>query len=120
MEEPGKNGPGYLRNIVVIGASGGGIEPLLAIAGSLDHDLPAAVLVVVHTPITASIALPQMLSRRASLPASHACHGESIEEGRNYVGPPGRHLVLHDARSSSLMAHAKTCCVRQSTRSSGR
>ena len=54
--------------IIVVGASAGGVEALLTLAGVLPPDLPAAVLVVLHTSAHPS-ALPRLLSRRGPLPA---------------------------------------------------
>jgi two-component system, chemotaxis family, protein-glutamate methylesterase/glutaminase len=41
------------RDLVVIGASAGGIEALLALARQLPGDLPSSIAVTVHTPATA-------------------------------------------------------------------
>ena len=38
------------HDIIVIGASAGGIEPLLHLVSALPPDLPAAILVVLHIP----------------------------------------------------------------------
>jgi two-component system, chemotaxis family, protein-glutamate methylesterase/glutaminase len=82
------------HDIVVVGASAGGVEALVQLAGSLPADLPAAVFVVLHVPSTASSALPDILSRHSPLPASHAKDGEPIEPGHIYVAPPDHHLLL--------------------------
>jgi two-component system chemotaxis response regulator CheB len=84
--------------VIVIGASAGGIEPLLQIVRSLPVDLPAALCVVVHFPDTASSLLPRLLARRSKLPASHARAGQRLEAGCVYVAPPGEHLLLDDGR----------------------
>lgn len=80
--------------IMVIGASAGGIEPLLAIVRELPADLPAAVFVVVHTPPHGPSRLPDILVRAGALPAAHARDGEPIAPGRIYVAPPDHHLLL--------------------------
>jgi chemotaxis response regulator CheB len=50
------------HDIIVIGASAGGIEPLLEIVRHLPADLPASILVAVHVWPRAESALPRMLS----------------------------------------------------------
>lgn len=82
------------HDIVVVGASAGGVEALVQLAGSLPADLPAAVFVVLHVPSTGTSALPDILSRQGRLPATHAKDGEPIENGRIYVAPPDHHLLL--------------------------
>jgi two-component system chemotaxis response regulator CheB len=84
------------HDLVVIGASAGGVEALGEAVGSLPADLPAAVLVVLHLPSNSNSALPGILGRRGSLPAEHAVHGEPIRGGRIYVAPPDRHLLVAD------------------------
>lgn len=87
--------PGH--DIIVIGASAGGVEAVSAVVGALPRDLPAAVFVVVHFPAYARSALPQILERAGTLPVAHARDGESIQTGRIYVAPPGRHLLIEDS-----------------------
>lgn len=82
------------RDMVVIGASAGGIEALQQLARALPAALPATVFITVHFPEQASSALPRILARAGALSASHAVDGEMIERARIYVAPPDSHLVL--------------------------
>ena len=82
------------RDIVVIGASAGGIQALTTLVAGLPRDFPASLLVVVHIPPYAVSRLPEILSRSGPLPATHAQHGEVLEPGRIYVAPPDRHLLV--------------------------
>ena len=82
------------RDIVVIGASAGGIEALQQIARALPAALPATIFVTVHFPMQASSALPRILARAGSLAATHAVDGEMIGRSRIYVAPPDSHLLL--------------------------
>jgi two-component system, chemotaxis family, protein-glutamate methylesterase/glutaminase len=82
------------HDIVVVGASAGGVEALIGVAASLPAELPAAVFVVLHVPPTGTSALPDILRRSGPLPASHVKDGEPIEHGRIYVAPPDHHLLI--------------------------
>lgn len=82
------------HDVVAIGGSAGAIDVLLGMVGELPADLPAAIFVVVHTPPERSSRLPQLLSQRGPLPASHPVHGEKIQAGRIYVAPPDNHLLV--------------------------
>jgi two-component system chemotaxis response regulator CheB len=84
------------RRIVVVGASAGGVEALVAIARALPADLAAPVAVVLHTPAAGPSALPAILARAGPLDARHARHGESLEAGTIYVAPPDHHLLVRD------------------------
>jgi two-component system chemotaxis response regulator CheB len=83
------------HDIVVIGASAGGVEALCSIVAGLPAGYPAAVLVVLHILPDAPSALAQILSRSGALKAIQARHLQSIERGHIYVAAPNRHLVLH-------------------------
>jgi two-component system chemotaxis response regulator CheB len=82
------------HDIVVIGASAGGIEALKEIASQLSRDLQAAVFVVVHVSPHSSGLLPNILNRRSQIKAHTAEDGEPIKPGHVYVAPPDRHLML--------------------------
>lgn len=90
--ETRRNGRG--RDIVVIGASAGGIEALREITRRLPSDLAAGLFVVLHLPEGAKSSLPEILSRSGPLPAEHAQDGERIVRGKIYVAPPDHHLLL--------------------------
>jgi two-component system, chemotaxis family, protein-glutamate methylesterase/glutaminase len=82
------------HDIVVIGASAGGIEALIEITSNLPKDFPAALFVVVHLPSYGPSVLPEILSRAGKLPAAHPQHGDEIVPGRIYIAPPDKHLLL--------------------------
>lgn len=83
------------RDIVVVGASAGGIESLVEVVRRLPEDFPGAVFVVVHFPGSVTSTLPRILSRAGPLPARHADHGEQVLPGVIYVAPPGRTRTAH-------------------------
>jgi two-component system chemotaxis response regulator CheB len=82
------------RDIVVLGASAGGVEALSRLVGGLPPGLPAALFVVCHIPPAAPSKLPEILSRRGPLHASHARNGEPVRPGHIYVAPPDYHMQL--------------------------
>ena len=86
--------PGH--DIIVIGASAGGVEALQTIASALPSRLEAAVFVVLHVTAEATSALPAILNRAGPLPAHHAINNERISYGRIYIAQPDFHLVLRD------------------------
>jgi two-component system chemotaxis response regulator CheB len=86
--------PGH--DIIVIGASAGGVEALAALTEGLPADLPAAVFVVLHIPAFGISVLPAILSRRGALPARHPADWEPIRPGHIYIAPPDHHLLIED------------------------
>lgn len=83
------------RDLVVVGASAGGVEALRDLIGELRPTLPAALLIVLHLPAGGTSALADILDRAGRLPVTAARHGDSILPGRVYVAPPDNHLLVH-------------------------
>jgi two-component system chemotaxis response regulator CheB len=82
------------QDIVAVGASAGGVEVLLTMAASLPADFPGSIFVVLHSPPGYRSALPELMSNRGRLPASHPLHGEPISPGHIYVAVPDMHLLV--------------------------
>src|SRR4051795_11755056 len=86
------------RDLVVIGASAGGVDGLQELVRGLPPEFPAAILVVLHVPSTGTSVLPQILSRQGPLDAVFATDGTPYERGQIYVAPADHHLLVHDGR----------------------
>jgi two-component system chemotaxis response regulator CheB len=86
------------HDIVVIGASSGGVEALTRMFSALPESFPAAVFVVLHVRPDAPSHLPAILNRAGPLPAAHAVDQEPIRRGRVYVAPPGMQTYVHQGR----------------------
>ena len=84
------------RDIVVIGASAGGLEALKEILSALPQNLEAAVFIVLHTARHSGSLLAEVLGRVSKLPVSHPTDWEIFHHGRVYVAPPGNHMLVED------------------------
>src|SRR4051812_45664764 len=82
------------RDIVVIGASAGGVEALMTIFSRLPKDLPAAVAVVLHRHPLYNIHLAKVLARGAALPLVEVSKEIPLTKGTIYIAPSDAHLIL--------------------------
>jgi len=85
-----------MPDIVVIGASAGGLIAVRTVVDALPRNLPAAIFIVVHTSPEGPGLLAQILDRTAKLPAVTAKNGMSFEHGHIYVAPPDAHLLIEN------------------------
>jgi len=86
------------RDLVVIGASAGGVEALQQLCTALPRDLDAALLIVMHTSSSSSNLMPRILRRAGCLYAATPVDGETIQKGKILIAPPDRHMVVEDHR----------------------
>ena len=84
--------PGH--DVIVVGASAGGVEALVTLTRSLPRKLPAAVFLVLHIPAQSPSFLPEILTRAGRLKAVHATDEMEIEYGHIYVAPPDHHMLV--------------------------
>jgi two-component system, chemotaxis family, protein-glutamate methylesterase/glutaminase len=80
--------------IVVVGASAGGLQALIDILSLLPGDLPAPILVAIHTPPERTSDLAAVLGRAGDLPASFASRDQRLQPGHVYVAPPDYHILV--------------------------
>lgn len=83
-----------MLDLIVVGASAGGVEALTYLVNHLPPDLNAAVIVVLHIPANSPSVLADILGRQGNLPASQAKDGEAIISGHIYVAPPDHHVIV--------------------------
>jgi two-component system chemotaxis response regulator CheB len=84
------------RDIIVIGASAGGLEALKDLLVQLPEDFPAAIFVVMHVGADAPGLLADILNERTPLTAKQTEDEQSIRQGFIYMAPPDRHTLLSE------------------------
>jgi two-component system chemotaxis response regulator CheB len=88
------------RDVVLIGASVGGVEALSRLFSELPASFPAAVLAVIHTRSSPLSRLDLVLARHASLPVRFAVDHEPIQPGHVYIAPADVHLLVRGGHVS--------------------
>lgn len=82
------------HDIIVLGASAGGLQPLKEIVAALPRDFPAACFAVLHMSRDRGSAIPEILRGAGALAVKFAEDGEPIRPGTLLVAPPDRHLII--------------------------
>lgn len=87
-------------DIVVIGASAGGVGVLTDLMPQLDAGLPVTLLVVQHVGRSGPSVLPAILARHSGMHIAPAVQGAPLYLGYAYIAPPNLHLVVEQRRLS--------------------
>lgn len=82
------------RDIVVVGASAGGVETLMQLVAGLPPDFSASVFIVMHIPPYSVSHLHVILGRATTLPVVQAEDKLRIKPGHIYVGVADHHLLV--------------------------
>ncbi len=91
------------RDIMVIGASAGGVSTLQTVLSGLPWDLPVSVFIVLHTSEDGPGLLPEVLNRSSKMPVLYGVHDMQVLPGRVYVARPGaHHMILERGQIRSL------------------
>ena len=86
------------RNIVVVGASAGGIEALRILVGGLPRTFQGAIFAVMHISPDSPGLLRTILERSGVLPAINPVDRQPIENGKIYVAPADQHMLVEPGR----------------------
>jgi two-component system, chemotaxis family, protein-glutamate methylesterase/glutaminase len=84
------------KDIIVVGASYGGIDALKALAKALPSDLSASIFIVQHLSSNSPGVLPEIITGAGALPASFPADYGKINPGRIYIAPPDHHLLIEN------------------------
>lgn len=93
--------------VVVIGASAGGIKALMSILSALPSNFPLPILIVQHLHPESDSYLVQMLDARCGLRVKQADEKEAITVGNVYLAPPNYHLLIEEDKTLSLTIDAR-------------
>jgi len=83
-----------VTNVIVVGASAGGVPALTNFVASLPAELDAAVFIVLHSSADSPRLLADILARKSALPVRYAVDGDPIVAGEIRVAVPDCHLLL--------------------------
>ena len=82
------------HDIVVIGASAGGVSALQKLFSQFPSDLQASIFVVLHTSPESTGLFADILDKAGPLTTKAAADGEPVLPGRVYVAPPDFHMLV--------------------------
>ncbi len=99
---------------VVIGASAGGFEALLAILQGLPATYPMPLVAVLHLPDNHESKLAELFGYRLALQVREARDKEPLAPGTLYFAPSGYHLSIETDRSFSLSCEDRVSYARPS------
>ena len=100
--------------LLVIGASAGGINALGFIFERLREEYPAPILVTKHLGMLDEDSMLEALKQKSALPVKIAMDKERIKSGHIYLAPAGYHLQVEERGVLSLSLEAKVCHARPS------
>lgn len=86
------------RDVIVMGASAGGVEALQSLVSSLPANIPASIFIVLHLPTHFDSNLPQILSKAGPLPVVHGMEDQLFEPGHIYIAPPNCHMGIRQGK----------------------
>jgi len=88
-------------DLVVMGASWGGLTAFERVLGGLPHDFTTPIAIAQHrSPDGGSAGLAKLLTGHSALPVVDVEDKQPIERGRVYLAPSDYHLYVEDGRFS--------------------
>lgn len=89
------------------------MQALQAILKDLPADLPASVLIVLHTTPRAVSLLPEIFARDCVLPVTSPNGISNLQCGHVYIALPDRHLLVENSHVAAVMGPKKTGIARR-------
>ena len=86
-----------IRNLIVIGASAGGIRAIVKVIEGFPENIDAAIMIVIHLSRKSSAEnIIEIFQRHTVLQCEVAGDKVAIERGKIYLARPEHHLLVHD------------------------
>jgi two-component system chemotaxis response regulator CheB len=89
---------------IVMGASAGGIEAMMALLPGLSATFRIPIMIVLHLPRDRPSILAQIFSQKCAVPVCEAVDKEPVCPGTIYFAPPDYHLLVDEGPSLALSA----------------
>ena len=89
-------------DVVVIGASAGGVSALQALLEAVPADLAMPILVVLHLPRDRPSRITDLVGLRCPLPVREAEDKQPLRDGTVTFAPPDYHLLVEDRATLAL------------------
>lgn len=86
------------RDVIVIGASAGGIRAVIDLLSGLPSNLPAFIGVVIHRGAQSSSNWSHVIGGKTGLHVEEARHGTPLVRGVVYLAPSDRHMTFKRGR----------------------
>lgn len=86
------------RDVVVVGASAGGVRAVIEILSRLPADLPAFMGIVIHRGADSTSSWAGVLGMKTKLRVVEPTHGDSLARGFVYIAPADCHMTFEDGR----------------------
>lgn len=88
------NAEGLARDVIVVGASVGGIKAVIELLSRLPADLPAFVGVVIHRGALSTDSWSNVLGMKTMLRVVEPKSGDVLTQGFAYIAPAGCHMTF--------------------------
>jgi two-component system chemotaxis response regulator CheB len=86
------------RDVIVVGASVGGVQAVIEVLSRLPADLPAFIGVVIHRGATSRSNWSRTLGKNTKIRVVEPIDGQSLMRGFVYVAPADCHMTFHSDR----------------------
>lgn len=103
-----------LPELVVIGASAGGVQALQQLLRGLPAAFAPTVAIVLHVPSDRPSGLVRLFATQCAVPVSEALDKEPVGRGRVVVAPPDYHLLIEPDATFALSIDAPVLYSRPS------